>query len=524
MLLMKKTLQVETKYSHAVLNIILDTLKHKKQALVFVNSKSSAEAEADRLSAKIRVEGAEKERLLELKEEILSALESPTKQCRRLADCVAQGVAFHHAGLHSKQREIIEDRFKDGSIKVICATPTLAYGLNLPAFRVIVRDLKRFSPPRGMGWIPVLEFQQFCGRAGRPDFNEEYGEAICISETTSEKEEIVDHYINGESEDILSKLAVEPILRTYVLSLISIGYCNSVDSLMEFFEKTFYAHQFQNTEKLEEIIGKILWNLAEWTFITTEEGKIKPTMVGKRVSELYLDPYTAHYLITCMKRADERMVIDFSILQMISYTLELRPLLNVKVAEYDAITQKMLEYSGNLLSIEPSMFDYEYEEYVRSIKTALFFFDWINEIDEERLLEGYSIRPGEIRAKLDLADWLLYSCDELARLTKHHALVKDIQKVRIRLKNGAKEELLPLLRLEGIGRIRARKLYNNKVKTIDDVKKTDLENLTQLIGKAIALSIKKQVGQNLSEEEIKVPKGKRKGQLSIEKFDKNTKD
>jgi helicase len=514
---MKKVLKIETKYAHAVLNIVLDTLKLKKQALVFVSSKSSAEAESDRISAKVKPNPEDKETLEELSQKILDVLERPTKQCRRLSESIRQGIAFHHAGLHSKQRELVEENFKNGTLKVICATPTLAYGLNLPAFRVIVRDLKRFSAPRGMGWIPVLEFQQFCGRAGRPDFNEEYGEAICIAETTPEKEEIFDHYINGDSEDILSKLAVEPILRTYVLSLVSIGYCNSVDSLMGFFEKTFYAHQFQNTEKLGEIIAKILRSLAEWEFIVVQDGKIKPTLVGRRVSELYLDPYTANYLITCMKRSAERQIIDFSFLQMISFTLELRPLLNVKVSEYERVEQKMIEYSGNLLSVEPSMFDYEYEEYVKSMKTALFFFDWINEAEEEALLEAYNVRPGEIRVKLDLADWLLYSSEELARLTKHQGLMSEFQKMRIRLKNGAKEELLPLLRLEGIGRIRARKMYNSKLHTIEDIKNVDIESLARMIGKAIALSVKKQVGQNLAEEEIKVPKGKRKGQLSLEK-------
>jgi helicase len=255
---MQKTLKIEEKYANSVINLCLDTLKLGKQAIVFVGSKPSAESEAEKISSKIKLTDEQKNVLDQVSESILNALEKPTKQCRRLAACVKFGVAFHHSGLHSKQREIVEEKFKDGTIKIICATPTLAYGLNLPAFRVIVRDLKRFAPPRGMSWIPVLDYLQFCGRAGRPDFNEEYGEAICIAETDSDKEEIFDHYIRGEPEDILSKLAVEPILRTHVLSLISTGYANSIDSLMEFFEKTFYAHQFQNIERIEELIGKIL--------------------------------------------------------------------------------------------------------------------------------------------------------------------------------------------------------------------------------------------------------------------------
>ncbi|MFH0870459.1 MAG: helicase-related protein [archaeon] len=524
---MKKTLKIEQKYNNSVLNICLDTLRLKKQALVFVNSKPSAESEAERIAVKIKPEqlGKEESEALEaLSQKILGTLEKSTKQCQRLALCVRSGVAFHHAGLHSEQRELVEDNFRNGTIKIICATPTIAYGMNLPAFRVIVRDLKRFSAPRGMSWIPVLEFLQFCGRAGRPDFNEDYGEAICLAETDSEKDNVFENYIRGEPEEILSKLAVEPILRSYVLSLISIEYTNTRKALMDFFSKTFYAHQYEDMEKLEEIIDKILGYLEGWEFIAIDKAKdkdrIESTLLGKRVSELYLDPYTADYLITCMKRAGSKLLKDFSFLQMISYTLELRPLLNVRVSEYEKIEDKIAEFSSSLLSIEPSMFEPEYEDYLKSIKTALFFYDWINEKDDEELLEAYNIRPGEVRAKLSLADWLLFSAEELAKLTKMHGMIKEIEKVRIRLKHGAKEELLSLLRLTGIGRIRARKLYNNKLRTLEELKKADLTMMSQLIGKQVALSVKKQLGEDLREETVQVKKTKRRGQLSLEKYEK----
>ena len=61
-------------------------------------------------------------------------------------------------------------------------------------------------------------------------------------------------------------------------------------------------------------------------------------------------------------------------------------------------------------------------------------------------------------------------------------------------------------------------MFNNKVKTIEDVKKADITKLKQLIGQQIALSIKKQVGQEYREEKVKVKKGKRKGQTSIKKY------
>ncbi|MBS3127245.1 ATP-dependent DNA helicase, partial [Candidatus Woesearchaeota archaeon] len=76
------------------------------------------------------------------------------------------------------------------------------------------------------------------------------------------------------------------------------------------------------------------------------------------------------------------------------------------------------------------------------------------------------------------------------------------------------EELLPLLRLKGIGRVRARKLYTQGIKDLGDVKKIDLVSLSQILGRTVAEDVKKQVGEEVKE----VPKGTRKGQLSIQKF------
>ena len=58
--------------------------------------------------------------LSELSEQILKTLPKPTKQCERLAKCIKGGIAFHHAGLTSAQRQLIETEFKSRKIKIIC--------------------------------------------------------------------------------------------------------------------------------------------------------------------------------------------------------------------------------------------------------------------------------------------------------------------------------------------------------------------------------------------------------------------
>jgi len=216
-------------------------------------------------------------------------------------------------------------------------------------------------------------------------------------------------------------------------------------------------------------------------------------------------------MIECLKKANNRSVHAIALLQMICNTLEMMPLLKVRVKEYDNIHQEIMNYD---FLEHPDMFEEGYEDWLNSVKTALFFNDWISEKDEEYILERYNVRPGETRAKLERANWLLYSTSELSRIMHFQGILKDVVKLKLRIRYGVKEELLTLLKLEGIGRVRARKLFNAGLKMLGDVKKADVLKLVQLIGRKTAIDVKKQLGQDVKE----VPKGKRKGQLGLRKY------
>jgi len=514
---MPKSIELDDEFDSAVLNIALDTIKIGKQALIFVNTKKSAEKTAEEISKKLT---SENETLKTLSEEALNSLSRPTKQCERLAFCLRKGIAFHHAGLIHRQKDIIEQNFRKGIIKIICATPTLAYGMDLPAYRAIIKDLKRYTV-HGLTWIPVLDYMQMSGRAGRPNYDNE-GQAITIALSEAEREKIKEKYLDGSPEEIYSKLAVEPVLRTYVLSLIAANFISTKKQLFDFFDRTFYAYQFKDLRRLHSIISKVIDLLEDWEFIMRsgdefssanelEDEKFKPTIIGKRAAELYLDPLTAYFIITCLRNASDKKIDAFSFLQMISHTLEIRPMLKVGIREHDKIQESMLEYMDLLLEEEPSMYEPEYEDFLNSVKTAMMFEQWINEQDEEFLLEEYNIRPGELRAKLEIADWLLYATEEICKMLHYQSLIKEIVKLRLRMRYGVKEELLPLVRLENIGRVRARILFRNRLKDLKDVKSADLTTLTQLLGEKTALGIKKQLGQ----EKLEVPENKRKGQISL---------
>lgn len=489
------------------------TVQLGKQALVFVSTRRSAEATAEKIanhiSRYISTKSEEKQQLAELAKKIAKALPRPTKQCIRLAHVVENGAAFHHAGLVAKQRGLIEDAFRSGLLKIITSTPTLAYGMNLPAFRTLIRDSKRYS---GFGneYIPVLEVHQMMGRAGRSD-RDTHGEAVLIAKSEEEARELKKHYIDGEPEPIYSKLSVEPVLRMHVLSLIASDVCNDEKSLLDFFAKTFFGYQYKSVEGIMNKVSRILAELKKYGFLDIKDEsfisgeftpafnlygsnrKLTATPIGKRVAQLYIDPVTAFNLLTRLSSMKTEPT-DLAVLDMISDCSELVPHLSVKTKEYVDIQDSLEKYRDLLIRKTPEIWDYDYDDFLNTFKSTMLFNDWINEMSEDKILDKYGLPPGVLYQKMTNAEWLLYAASELAKMSSlQQSYLSAINRAKLRLKHGVKEELLLLVSLKGIGRARGRRLWKAGIKTPADIKSASAEQLAKVLGPAIAQKLKEEV-------------------------------
>lgn len=483
---------VEDSHGRGTMNLMEDTIEKEKQAIIFCSSRKGAEKSSDRLTevSEKDLERGEKAELEDYADRIENVLGSPTSQCKRLAENAKKGVAFHHAGLMPEQRKLVEEAFRKGLIRSVSATPTLAAGVNLPAFRVIIRDLKRYTG-RGMEYIPVLEYEQMTGRAGRPRYDDR-GEAISIAKNSGMQTEILDRFIAGEPEKIQSKLNAEPVLRMHTLSLVASRFATSMKELLEFYEQTFYAYQFQDLEAVERSVRETVEQLRDYGFIREDE--MKTTKAGKRVSELYIDPDSANQILESLEKAEKTSTRPISYLFMLSRTTEMTPRLRVKDGERSDVENALYDAEEYLLENIPDEWNPAYDIYLEAMKTALMMNSWMDEEDEEKLMDEYGIAPGGIRAKMQNADWLLYASKELARLEKID-VEEDLEKIRLRLKHGIKEELLQLVKYDQIGRVRARKLHDHGIRSREEIRETSFEKLKKLIGKRTAEKLKKQVGQ-----------------------------
>lgn len=473
--------------------MLANTLEKKKQALVFANTRPRSESLAKQSASVVQkfLTVDDKKELSKIAGKIERALEVPTEQCKKLSALVQNGAAFHHAGLVQAQRTLIEDGFRAGHIKTIAATPTLAAGVNLPSFRVIITSLHRFDFG-GMVSIPIREYRQMAGRAGRPRYDSA-GESIVLCRNELEAKNVMEEYIRGEMEPVSSQLGREPILRMHLLGLIASRFIFDTQSMDDFFSKTLYAFQYKNTDNIFRMLRGLVKELSELGFVEGEETRFWTTKIGSRVAELYLDPLSAADLIAALKKMD---LSHFGALYALVDTTEARPYLNVKAKDEPVVWEEMQARWAELpVSSADAMFTDT--QLAQKFQTAKFLDAWTNETPEQQLLEDFNIQPGIIRAKLQIVDWLAYSAVELAPLVgaTHHTGL--LSRMRKRLSSGIKEELVLLCELRGIGRVRARRMFNAGIKTVADVKQTSVENLAKLIGTGTAITVKKQLGTEI---------------------------
>ena len=541
-----------------------DTIADNGQLLIFVNSRKSSQKEARELSKHIlnrvknepNFDNGDKFINLNNISESINQNENSSPLGKKLSNSVKGGIAFHHAGLSNQQRKKIEELFKSGDLFCIVATPTLAQGVNLPARRVIIRDVKRWSTAASRNMpMPIMEIKQMLGRAGRPKYDKR-GDAWIISKNLDDEIRNVEHFLLSEPEEITSKLAnpnaqtaeEDPAMLTHVLSLIATSDMNDRDALGKFFSKTFLSTHLES-EYLENQIDRVIKWLFDNDMITKEgeseivkeriireEGGVKlddnwddevpnwaesatkisgvnlndknqnklsditprkgpaifgfkkasnyeveeievpdsPSMVysatalGMRITRLYLNPVSGKILKDGLTNAMkiltgidlERQISPFSLLHLVTCTPDFIPLWPQK-KDLEKIQDALYGHERELLTQSVDLDD------ERRMKGALVLQSWIEEISLNDLEIEWNVQPGDLRSRVDLAEWLLYSTrvilmedEELSRMDKesHRVLFEAIDETHRRIRYGCKSDLISLVSLRGIGRVRAREM------------------------------------------------------------------
>ncbi|MGE0269113.1 MAG: DEAD/DEAH box helicase [Candidatus Omnitrophota bacterium] len=488
-----------------VSKLTLDTLRAKGQVLIFVGSRRSAQSvsrEVCRSVAKTLSED-EKKKLSDLAKKILGSSSDSTKICEKLAEVIKHGVAFHHAGLKPRQRELIEENFKSNLIKVIGCTPTLAAGVNLPARRAIIRDCKRYESGLGSAYIPTSEYKQCAGRAGRPQYDD-YGEAVLVAKTLSESATLFERYILAEPEPVISKLANESALRIHILSSIAGGYVFDVKGMLNFITHTFLHHQ--NLEpNLLEMITDIFDFLYREQFIEKTGDRFFATPLGSLTSRIYIDPITSILIRQGINQiTDDKPYSDIGMLHLITCTPDCPTLKGLGKELIEELEQFSTHFHNEfLLTPENTSILDDFYFYLSSIKTTWMLNQWMEEDRDDAICDKFNIGPGDIYRHVESTQWLLYAATTIADLYLKKSLTFKIDNLRNRIRYGIKEDLLELVQLKGIGRVRARHLLNNGIIKLKDLQFVSTEQLAEI--PTIGIGLAKDIKQQLIKNSIKSP-------------------
>ena len=422
--------------TEATAELVAGAVADGGQALAFVSSRREAEALADRLTDERLAEAASAARggdgpagneppgdgdatagdddsetaAAAVAEELRDAGTAGTGE--RLAEAAAAGVAFHHAGLSSDHRALVERAFRERRLAVICATPTLAAGVNVPARRVVVRDQQRYTGS-GTEWLPVLEVHQMCGRAGRPHLDP-YGEAVLVADAEDDRSELWDRYVTADPERVESKLRDPAALRTHTLALVATGVAGSQAAVLDALGGTFYASRTSNPN-LGGVVGDAVAALIDDGLLASTDGDgIAATDLGAQVSRQYVTPDTGVRIVEgldAVAAMDPDDVTELTAFEIVCDTPDMVDtyLGNAERAEiYQFARSRSAELTTGMTEAD------DFEAWLESVKTARILTEWVEGAGVEELVDAYRIGPGDLESRIERAEWLLGAAAALA--------------------------------------------------------------------------------------------------------------
>lgn len=476
--------EIESSIRGPPIDLCLDTIKKGGQSLVFAETRTRSASLATKGSDAVFkfLTDSEKKYLEEISQKILDGNEH-TDLIKTLSSLLKKGVGFHHAGLNQSCREIVETEFRNGNIKLLASTPTLAAGVNLPARRVVISSIVRYDVKAGTNKpISILEYKQLCGRAGRPQYDK-FGEAIIVGNANSS--DLTEYYINGTPEPIESQLSDDKALRIHILSHIVSNPGIKGEEILAFFQKTLAGVQTRKSTLSFSIeIAKKF--LIRENLIIQKAERFAATEFGKKVSMLYIDPITAIYFKRGLETVSENNTHTLGLLHLVSSCEEFFPKFSLRNKDYESLSTLIENKSSQL--IEPIS---EYD----CNRSLLALHSWISEYSEIHLSDNLGIESGDMHRMVETADWLVYCLYELAKLVERADLLEELSTLRKRISYGIKQELVELVQIRGIGRVRARRLYDHGIKTISDLQQIPVNKLAEIdkIGPTIADNIKSQL-------------------------------
>ena len=472
-----------------IVKIVEKAIEDNSQALSFVSTRRFTESLATYVAKKIdkKTTKEQKQKFKQVADKLLEVPKKkgslPTTTCLKLAEAAEKGVVFHHAGLFNEQKEIIEDEFRKGNILMITATPSLMYGVNLPSKYVVIRDHTRWTS-NGPASIPVFDYEQMSGRAGRPQYDD-VGYSYLVAKTMDEAFDLEARYVNGEIELTNSKLIDnKDAIYKQIIAQIASSLSKNLDDLNDFFGKTLYGFQMKNNPSMSMFAQDSLnWELESALEFLLQNGIIRATPEGLKTTDFGNLIAKSNYAVETAVKIKEYVstmekLNPAEMIYALAETPDL-PLISFKGRKSkDPVRDKLSECGLFAVDIgNPEA-------------TAVSLIEWIDERNEYEIENAYNVYSASTRRSAYEASRLVKFAKNTLEVLGNYSNLKDMDYLSARLYYGVKEDIIPLVvGVKRLGRKRARLLMKTFGDNLSETSEKDLQKV-EGIGPKLADKVK----------------------------------
>lgn len=472
-----------------IVKIVEKAIEDNSQALSFVSTRRFTESLATYVAKKIdkKTTKEQKQKFKQVADKLLEVPKKkgslPTTTCLKLAEAAEKGVVFHHAGLFNEQKEIIEDEFRKGNILMITATPSLMYGVNLPSKYVVIRDHTRWTS-NGPASIPVFDYEQMSGRAGRPQYDD-VGYSYLVAKTMDEAFDLEARYVNGEIELTNSKLIDnKDAIYKQIIAQIASSLSKNLDDLNDFFGKTLYGFQMKNNHSMSMFAQDSLnWELESALEFLLQNGIIRATPEGLKTTDFGNLIAKSNYAVETAVKIKEYVstmekLNPAEMIYALAETPDL-PLISFKGRKSkDPVRDKLSECGLFAVDIgNPEA-------------TAVSLIEWIDERNEYEIENAYNVYSASTRRSAYEASRLVKFAKNTLEVLGNYSNLKDMDYLSARLYYGVKEDIIPLVvGVKRLGRKRARLLMKTFGDNLSEASEKELQKV-EGIGPKLAGKVK----------------------------------
>jgi len=472
-----------------IVKIVEKAIEDNSQALSFVSTRRFTESLATYVAKKIdkKTTKEQKHKFKQVADKLLEVPKKkgslPTTTCLKLAEAAEKGVVFHHAGLFNEQKEIIEDEFRNGNILMITATPSLMYGVNLPSKYVVIRDHTRWTS-NGPASIPVFDYEQMSGRAGRPQYDD-VGYSYLVAKTMDEAFDLEARYVNGEIELTNSKLIDnKDAIYKQIIAQIASSLSKNLDDLNDFFGKTLYGFQMKNNPSMSMFAQDSLnWELESALEFLLQNGIIRATPEGLKTTDFGNLIAKSNYAVETAVKIKEYVstmekLNPAEMIYALAETPDL-PLISFKGRKSkDPVRDKLSECGLFAVDIgNPEA-------------TAVSLIEWIDERNEYEIENAYNVYSASTRRSAYEASRLVKFAKNTLEVLGNYSNLKDMDYLSARLYYGVKEDIIPLVvGVKRLGRKRARLLMKTFGDNLSEASEKELQKV-EGIGPKLADKVK----------------------------------